>query len=68
MPDMALKPSPYFYLMIDMGLGCYFQLELLTISQHRATRKHLFLYSDKKISININQIYRQCPCPQLSLI
>ena len=41
---MATNLLQYFYLLMEKPLGRYFQVGLLTIRWHSATRKHPFLY------------------------
>ena len=59
----------------DSYLATAVQFYLLTIRQHSATRKHLFLLpkvtgqaweGQKRISINTNQSYNQCLSPLFS--
>ena len=43
--NMALKLPQYFYLLMEKPFARYFQVILLTVRWHSATRKHLFPYS-----------------------
>ena len=71
------KTTQYFYLLIEKHLGCYFHVwSLLTLRQHSATRKHLFLHpqgyrtgqeAKKRIDIKICHSYHQYSSPQFSL-
>ena len=42
--NMALKLPQYFYLLMEKPFARYFQVILLTVRWHSATRKHLFPY------------------------